>query len=98
MHHMLVGLQISNEQVYRQYRQAMKPILQRFGGDFLYDVQVSQVLKAQHGEAFNRLFVIAFPTAEQLEQFFVQPDYLAAKEEFFNASVESTHFLAQWSS
>ncbi len=98
MHHMLVGLMVKDDELYQQYRQAMMPILARFGGNFLYDVKVSEVLKAQSSEDFNRLFVIAFATEEQQQQFFVQPDYLAAKQEFFDASVESTHFLAQWSS
>ena len=53
----LVGLQVANEELYREYRKAMLPILKEHGGDFGYDFMVSDVLINQSGNPINRVSV-----------------------------------------
>ena len=61
MFEMLVGLDVANDAVYSDYRQAMKPILATYRGGFGFDFVVSQVLLSQVEEPINRVFTINFP-------------------------------------
>ncbi|EAR61344.1 hypothetical protein MED92_11474 [Oceanospirillum sp. MED92] len=45
MYEMLVGLEVTDDQIYQSYREAMRPILEFYGGEFGYDFRVSEVLK-----------------------------------------------------
>lgn len=96
MFEMLVGLEVSNNDVYDQYRTAMKPILQQFGGEFGYDFKIAEVLKNEADANINRVFTIRFPTAEHMDNFFSNQEYLAIKQEFFEASVAHTHIIASY--
>jgi uncharacterized protein (DUF1330 family) len=78
------GLQVDDASSYAEYRAAMTPILAHFGGEFVLDLWVAEVLR---GPKLNRLFTIRFPSAEVMAAFFSNPDYLAARERFFTRSV-----------
>jgi len=41
----LVGLFVTNDGLYQQYREKLYPLLQKYGGDFGYVLIVSKVLK-----------------------------------------------------
>lgn len=96
MFEMLVGLELSDAGVYSQYREAMKPILTNYGGDFGYDFVVSEVLKSQVEVPINRVFTINFPDQASADRFFSDSQYLVAKEKFFNASVRSTTIISSY--
>lgn len=96
MYEMLVGLELSKPDVYTQYREAMKPILVTYGGDFGYDFVVSEVLISQVEEPINRVFTIHFPDQLKADAFFSDSQYLLAKEKFFDASVRNTTIIASY--
>jgi uncharacterized protein (DUF1330 family) len=70
MFEMLVGLEVSNNDIYDQYRAAMTPILNRFGGEFGYDFKVSEVLKSEDNEEINRVFIIRISDEQSKDAFF----------------------------
>jgi uncharacterized protein (DUF1330 family) len=96
MYEILVGLQVVNNALYQEYRDAMLPILKEYGGDFGYDFAVSEVLITQSRNAINRVFTIHFPDEATSECFFISRNYLEAKEKYFNKAVESTTIIAQY--
>ncbi|GAB3476894.1 DUF1330 domain-containing protein [Marinomonas epiphytica] len=83
----VMGLEVTNDALYQQYRENMIPILHRFGGSFGFDFKVSEVLKSKSSAPINRVFTIEFPSKEAMEQFFSDPDYLAVKSQYFESSV-----------
>jgi len=93
---MLVGLEVSDDRAYQDYRSAMKPILTKFGGSFGYDFKVSEVLLSEVDENINRVFTIRFPDEDMMNKFFSDPDYLKVKSEYFESSVSSTTIIASY--
>lgn len=94
---MLVGLQVSDDSTYTQYREAMAPILETYGGGFRYDFKISEVLKKETSNPINRVFTIFFADEKSKNSFFADPEYLKMKERFFIKSVESTTIIAEYS-
>lgn len=92
----LVGLNVIEEELYRQYRENMLPILERYGGRFFVDVRVSELLLSPGAGPINRMFAIRFPNTESLEGFFSDPEYLAVRQRFFEASVASVTILGKY--
>ncbi len=92
----LVGLNVLNDTVYQQYRDAMTPILSSFGGDFGYDLVVSQVLKSPCKQPINRVFTLVFPSQQNKDAFFNDPQYLKVKEQYFEVSVGATTLMASY--
>lgn len=90
----VIGLDVINDQVYQQYRDAMAPILKTFGGSFGFDFRVSEVLLSKTEDHINRLFTLAFPTQKHMEDFFSNADYLAVKAQYFDTSVRSKTTVA----
>ncbi|MCE9684685.1 DUF1330 domain-containing protein [Shewanella sp. AS16] len=94
MYEMLVGLEVSDNETYAQYREAMKPTLARYGGGFGFDFVVSEVLLSQVEVAINRVFTINFPSQNAADDFFSDSEYLKAKSQFFATSVLNTTIIA----
>ncbi|MEM7606765.1 MAG: DUF1330 domain-containing protein [Myxococcota bacterium] len=92
----LVGLQVNDAAGYQSYRDGMMPILSRYGGRFVLDLDVARVRLAPDGASFNRLFVLRFPSAEVLDAFFSDPDYQRVRSEFFEPSVGNVSILRGW--
>lgn len=93
---MLVGLHISDPDTYHRYRQAMRPILHRYDGDFGYDLTVSKVLAAPTAAPINRVFTIHFPSREVADRFFSDSSYGAVRNTYFDASVTATTIMASY--
>ncbi|MEN8143735.1 MAG: DUF1330 domain-containing protein [Gemmatimonadota bacterium] len=93
---MLVGLNVTDDEAYAEYRAEMMPILARFGGSFGYDFRVSDVLRPETGSTINRVFTIRFPDAETMSSFFADEDYLGVKAGHFERSVEDTVIIATY--
>ena len=96
MYEILVGLEVSNNEVYDLYREAMKPILVTYGGDFGFDFIVSEVLLSQVEAPINRVFTINFSSQKIADEFFSDDEYLKVKEQFFTASVSNTTIIANY--
>lgn len=92
----LVGLQVANEELYREYRKAMLPILREHGGNFGYDFKVAEVLINQSGNPINRVFTICFPDERTSRDFFSNNRYLEAKEKFFDKAVECITIISEY--
>lgn len=92
----LVGLNVTDEEGYRRYRAGMTPILGTHGGRFRYDFRVSEVLHSESPEPINRVFVIAFPSAEAQRAFFSDPAYLAVRKRHFDPAVGSVTRIAAY--
>lgn len=96
-HEALVALEITNENLYQDYRNHMTPLLKTFDGGFRYDFKVSEVLKNEGGKKINRVFVIYFGSKEKMDSFFSHPDYLKFKQEFFAPSVGDVTIISEYS-
>lgn len=96
MYEMLVGLEVSDTDIYAQYREAMAPILAAYDGGFGYDFLVSDVLLSQVDVPINRVFTIYFPSQTAADHFFSDAQYLSAKVAYFNRSVKNTTLIASY--
>lgn len=90
----LVGLRVTDEDGYARYRAGMTPILEAMGGFFRYDMRVSELLRGQADEPFNRVFILSFPDGATRDRFFTDPAYLAVRAEHFERSVGSVTIMA----
>lgn len=93
---MLVGMHVTDEDRYARYRAAMTPILESMGGFFRYDLRVSDTLKGDAAEPFNRLFILSFPDEATRDRFFADPAYQRAKAEHFERAVSSFTLIAAY--
>jgi uncharacterized protein (DUF1330 family) len=91
---MLVGLNVTNDEMYQEYRAAMKPILIQYDGGFKCDFKVSETLLPSENKDINRVFIIYFKDEEAMESFFSNPEYLKIKENHFSNSVSSAVILS----
>jgi uncharacterized protein (DUF1330 family) len=89
-HELMVGLHVTDDTVYQQYRDAMTPLLTAHGGGFRYDFTIAKELKSASEHPINRVFAIHFPTAAQKDAFFALPEYQALKARFFQRAVAGT--------
>jgi uncharacterized protein (DUF1330 family) len=95
-HELVVGLTVTDEVTYAQYRAAMAPILAAHGGGFSYDFTLAKVLKSASAHPINRLFAIYFQSKARKDIFFADPDYLAIKARYFERSVAGTTILGSY--
>jgi uncharacterized protein (DUF1330 family) len=86
----MVGLTVTDDALYQQYREAMAPLLAAHGGGFRYDFTIAKVLKSASEHPINRVFAISFGSKAQMDAFFAHPDYQAIKARFFQRSVAGT--------
>ncbi len=89
MYERIMGIQVSNDDEYKKYRDGMTPILLSFGGSFGYDFKIQEVLISKTKEKINRVFTIEFPSKEIMENFFTDTEYLIIQKKYFNNSVSS---------
>lgn len=92
----VVGLQVSNDELYSNYRKAMTPLLLKYEGGFRYDFKIQETLITEDPKPINRLFLIFFRTKELKDLFFKDPEYLKIRETFFTPSVETSTILSEY--
>ncbi|XDD53470.1 DUF1330 domain-containing protein [Leptospira sp. WS4.C2] len=92
----VVGLKVSDDELYTQYRKAMTPLLLKYEGGFRYDFKIQETLITEDPKPINRLFLIFFKNKELKDLFFKDPEYLKIRETFFIPSVEATTILAEY--
>jgi len=92
----LIGLQVTDQERYSEYRRQMTPLLEAHEGRFVLDVHVAEVLKAPESKPINRLFTIRFASQERHDAFFANPDYLAVRERYFAPSVGAIQRLGRY--
>ena len=84
---LLIGLHVTDEAGYQAYRDAMRPILESYGGGFRYDFQISETLASQANHKINRLFTIYFKDKAARNGFFNDPAYKKVRAKHFTPSV-----------
>jgi len=57
----IVGLEVTDQDGYTQYRTEMAPLMDAAGGEFRYDFDVARVLRGEKDARINRAFMIRFP-------------------------------------
>ncbi|MCW7505425.1 DUF1330 domain-containing protein [Leptospira paudalimensis] len=92
----IVGLQVKDESVYAEYRNAMKGLLEQYEGGFRYDFKIAETLKTETENPINRVFLIYFKTKEKKLSFFADPEYKKIREKYFIPSVECTTQIAEY--
>ncbi|MBO6512481.1 MAG: DUF1330 domain-containing protein [Phycisphaerales bacterium] len=92
----LVGLHVSDQEHYTNYRSGMTPILKDHGGYFRYDYTIDTMLQGNADEPHNRVFVLSFPDQSTMERFFSNEDYKAVRAQHFDPAVESGGILAAY--
>lgn len=92
----LVGIEVTDNKTYNEYREAMKPILLSYEGKFCYDFVVSEVLTSQTEGDINRVFTLNFPQKKDMEGFFSNKEYLEVKSKFFDKSVGNTQIISSY--
>jgi uncharacterized protein (DUF1330 family) len=92
----LMGLHVTDESGYQQYRAQITPILHSYGGDFRYDFRIAEVLVNGSPHPINRVFVIRFPDQATKEKFFADPAYLLARRAYFETSVAGVSVIAEF--
>lgn len=97
-HEILVALTVLNQEVYAEYRKAIRPYLERVQASFRCDFEVSKVLKPEEHPRWNRVFVLTFPDRERKEAFFEDSGYRAVKAQLFEKSVAEFTILAEFDS
>ena len=91
----LTALYVKDRELYARYRAGMTPLLAAHGGHFGLDLWVEEVLRSPVDEPFNRLFTLCFPSQEQRDAFFSNPDYLAVRKAYFEPSVSARSELGR---
>ena len=92
----LVGVFVTDEEQYQQYREHMMPLLESHGGRFIVDVRVSEVLRSPTDTPFNRMFTIRFPDEAAMTALFSSEAYAAVRDRYFTPSVSATAPLATY--
>ena len=92
----IVGLEVTDQDAYTQYRTEMAPLMDAAGGEFRYDFDVARVLRGENDARINRAFVIRFPSQAASERFFADPRYLEIRRRLFEPSVSSTVLIAEY--
>lgn len=90
----IVGLDVTDEGLYEQYRAGMKPILAEYGGQFGFDLRVSEVLLAPGNARINRVFTIAFPDKAAMEAFFADERYKQVQSALMAPAVASRTIIS----
>ncbi len=90
-----MGLQVDDEETYRRYREAMTPILARYGGKFRYDFWLGETLISETDKPMNRVFVIHLPDRKSNDDFFADAEYQAVRKQFFDPSVSAVTRIAE---
>lgn len=90
---MLWGIHVTDQEEYARYREAMTPILHRFGGSFGYDLVVGEVKKTEAPHPINRVFTMRFPDAARSTAFFADARYREVRARHFEGAVAGVSSL-----
>ena len=95
-HEIVVGLVVTNQDSYAQYRNEMRPLLEEAGGAFRYDFEVARGLHGEGAADVNRLFVIRFPNESSKDRFFADPRYIEIRRRLFDPAVKARVLISEY--
>ena len=93
---MTVGLVVTDQDSYAQYRSEMRPLLEEAGGAFQYDFDVARALYGEGAEEVNRVFVLRFPSESNKDRFFADPRYVEIRRRWFDPAVKERVLIAEY--
>lgn len=95
MYEMIVAMNVVDPERYASYREAMRPILERYGGGFRYDLVVSETLRSESSHPITRVFAIHFRDRNACAAFFADSNYLDVKAQRYEGAVDGHTVLAE---
>ncbi|MEL6339412.1 MAG: DUF1330 domain-containing protein [Myxococcota bacterium] len=95
MYEMIVAMNVVDSARYAQYREAMRPILERYGGGFRYDFVVAETLQTESSHPITRLFAIHFRDKNACAAFFSDSDYQDVKALHYDGAVDGHTVIAE---
>ncbi len=93
-HELIVAMHVKDAAGYQRYRDAMRPILERYGGGFRHDFVVSEALRTDAAHPVTRIFAIYFRDRAAKDAFFADPEYLQVKAAHLEESVGGSTIVA----
>ncbi len=78
-YYVIADVRIDDPDEYKKYMSGAKPIVERFGGEFLVRGGEFQVIEGDYFQP-RRLVVIRFPTKEVFESFYQSPEYQQVRQ------------------
>lgn len=91
-----IGLFVTDQEQYAQYREEIAPLLKAVGAEFRYDFEVAQTLKKDVPHEINRVFMLQFRDQAAKEYFFADPVYLEIRHRFFPKAVAGISTIAEY--
>ena len=92
----LTAMEVTDPKLYGEYRKAMKPILEGFGGGFRYDFWIKETLQSEAPHPINRVFAIYFRDKDSRDAFFADPAYKLIRKKYFESSVNARTVIAEY--
>jgi uncharacterized protein (DUF1330 family) len=92
----LMGIQVVDEGLYQKYREAMTPILTRYGGGFRFDFKIKETLRSETDHEINRVFIIYSKDSESLNAFYHDPEYKAIRQKYFEPAVPKSTVISEY--
>ncbi len=74
----IVQITISNEDQWAKYREAVGPLMVKFGAKPLVRGETVECLEGHHGE--QRMAMFEFPSMDAIHAFWNSPEYVPVKE------------------
>ena len=87
------GIEVTDQDEYVRYREAMMPILVRYGGSFGYDFVIGEVKRTEAPHPINRVFTIRFPDEAGSTAFFADAIYRQVRARHFEQAVKGVTSL-----
>lgn len=76
--YMLVRMNVTDMEQYREYTKLTPAILAKYGGKFI--VRGGEKITLEGDEETNRIVVVEFPSVDAAQDFYSSDDYQAAKK------------------
>ncbi|MEO1272112.1 MAG: DUF1330 domain-containing protein [Myxococcota bacterium] len=92
----LVAMNVIDEERYPMYREAMRPLLESYGGGFRFDFGVQTTHTGPKEHPVTRVFGIYFRDREACQQFFADPRYAEVRKTHFEGAVDGFTVLAEY--
>jgi uncharacterized protein (DUF1330 family) len=93
---MQIAIHVRSDDEFRAYRDAIAPILDRYGGRLVHDFRVSEVFVSEADLPVNRISMLRFPDEQARRAFFEDSEYLSAKERYLEAAIAGSEVLAAY--
>jgi len=77
---------IEDAETFEQYKKAVLPLIEKFGGRFLSRGGEAEVLEAGRGWRPDRMVIIEFPTMEALKDWYAADEYAPVRDIRFRSA------------